>query len=73
MSDADAPLFPAYSQAEGDRLYEVLIQAHQGLSEADSHRLNARLVLMLLSALGDAAGAEAVLTAARSGFASEGG
>ena len=37
----------------GDDFYEALIRAHQGLSEAESHTLNARLVLILANHIGD--------------------
>ena len=37
----------------GDDLYEALIRAHQRLSEAESHTLNARLVLILANHIGD--------------------
>ena len=30
--------------AEGDSVYAALMAAHEGLSEAESHALNARLV-----------------------------
>ena len=39
----------------GDDFYEALIRAHQGLSEAQSHALNARLVLILANHVGDLA------------------
>ena len=37
----------------GDDFYEALIRAHAGLSEAESHALNARLVLILANHVGD--------------------
>jgi len=37
----------------GDDFYEALIRAHEGLSEAESHTLNARLVLILANHIGD--------------------
>jgi hypothetical protein len=37
----------------GDDFYEAMIRAHQGLSEAQSHTLNARLVLILANHIGD--------------------
>lgn len=36
-----------------DDFYEALITAHQGLSAADSHAMNARLVLLLANHIGD--------------------
>jgi hypothetical protein len=49
----------------GDDLYAALLQAHEGLSEADSQRLNARLVLLLANELDDPERAMAVFRAAR--------
>lgn len=37
----------------GDDFYEALMAAHQGLTEDDSARLNARLVLIMANAIGD--------------------
>jgi Protein of unknown function (DUF2783) len=37
----------------GDDFYEALIRAHEGLSEAQSRALNARLVLILANHIGD--------------------
>jgi hypothetical protein len=37
----------------GDDFYEALIRAHEGLSDAESLRLNARLVLILANHIGD--------------------
>lgn len=36
-----------------DDFYEALITAHQGLSTAESHAMNARLVLLLANHIGD--------------------
>lgn len=36
-----------------DEAYAGLIAAHGGLSEAESHALNARLVLILMNHVGD--------------------
>jgi hypothetical protein len=36
-----------------DEAYARLIAAHDGLTEADSHALNARLVLILMNHIGD--------------------
>ena len=38
-----------------DDVYALLIGAHEGLSDADSAALNARLVLILANAVGDLA------------------
>ena len=37
----------------GDEFYEALLDAHQGLSEAQSLALNARLILTLANHIGD--------------------
>jgi Protein of unknown function (DUF2783) len=39
--------------AQGDDFYEALIRAHEGLTDAQSHTLNARLVLILANHIGD--------------------
>lgn len=36
-----------------DESYALLIKAHEGLSEADSHAMNARLILILMNQIGD--------------------
>ena len=38
-----------------DDFYEALIEAHQGLSSAESHAFNARLVLVLANHVGSTA------------------
>lgn len=37
----------------GDVFYAALLEAHQGLTEEESARLNARLVLILANQIGD--------------------
>ena len=37
----------------GDHFYDQLMQAHRGLSEAQSEQVNARLVLLLANHIGD--------------------
>ncbi len=37
----------------GDDFYALLMKAHEGLSEAESIELNARLVLLLANQVGD--------------------
>jgi Protein of unknown function (DUF2783) len=37
----------------GDDFYELLVQGHQGLSDADSELMNARLVLLLANHIGN--------------------
>ena len=53
--------------ADPDGLYAAILEAHAGLSEAESAALNARLVLLLANHIGDAAVlAEALATARKS-------
>ena len=44
----DAPNIP-----DADDFYADLLATHEGLSEAESHALNARLVLVLCNHIGD--------------------
>jgi hypothetical protein len=39
--------------ADPDAFYEALVEAHRGVSEAESAALNARLVLILSNHIGD--------------------
>ncbi|MEM8850945.1 MAG: DUF2783 domain-containing protein [Pseudomonadota bacterium] len=48
-----------------DDLYALLLDAHRGLGEAESHALNARLVLLLLSDAADRARAADLIVKAR--------
>lgn len=55
-----------------DESYARLIATHDGLTEAESHALNARLVLILMNQVGDAATiAEALALARATGRASD--
>lgn len=51
FKEFDKPVFREFSP--GDDFYEALISAHEGLSEAQSHELNAKLVLFLSNHIGD--------------------
>jgi hypothetical protein len=53
--------------AAGDLFYEALIRAHHGLSDEESARLNARLVLILANQVGDLDTLKAALGTARTG------
>lgn len=53
--------------ARPDEVYAALIAAHEGLSDADSQALNARLILILLNHIGDEGVIRAALAAARDG------
>jgi len=48
-----------------DDFYEALIEAHQGLDAAQSHELNAKLVLLLANHIGDLRVLREALQAAR--------
>ncbi len=50
---------------DGDGFYQALIDSHQDLSLEDSHRLNARLVLMMANEIGQLELLKSILTAAR--------
>jgi hypothetical protein len=67
---------PALKTAEnfagrGDDFYSALMAAHDGLSETDSQRLNARLVLLLANHVGDIEVLKEALTRARQGLGSK--
>lgn len=53
--------------ADADGFYARLLATHRDLSEAQSHALNARLVLILSNHIGDAEVLEAALALARDG------
>jgi Protein of unknown function (DUF2783) len=55
--------FRAFSP--GDDFYEALIEAHRDLSDAQSERLNARLILLLCNHIGDIAVLREALALAR--------
>ena len=50
-----------------DDFYAALIGAHEGLDEAESHALNARLVLLLANHVGELEVLREALAAARAG------
>jgi Protein of unknown function (DUF2783) len=49
----------------GDDIYDLLMAAHAGLSLADSAKLNARLVLLLINAVGDEATLRTIIARAK--------
>jgi len=55
------------NMADADGFYAKLLASHRGLTEAQSHALNARLVLILANQVGDAATLDAALALARDG------
>ena len=56
---------PAADPAASDEFYECLMDAHQGLSEDQSHLLNARLILLLANQVGDISQLKALIATAR--------
>ncbi|WP_253949095.1 DUF2783 domain-containing protein [Mangrovicoccus sp. HB161399] len=46
-------LTTAPNLADPDEAYARLIAAHEGLAEAESHAMNARLILILMNHVGD--------------------
>ncbi|WP_411889610.1 DUF2783 domain-containing protein [Yoonia sp. SDW83-1] len=48
-----------------DGFYDELLAAHKGLSKAESHALNARLILVLANHVGDRAVLREALAAAK--------
>ena len=48
-----------------DDLYQALVDAHDGLTDAESRQLNARLILLLANHIGDAEVMMAATAAAR--------
>ncbi len=51
--------------ADVDGVYQKLIDAHQGLTDAESMSLNARLILILINHIGDKAIIDEALEIAR--------
>jgi len=54
--------------AHGDDFYAALLAAHEGLSAAESARLNVRLLLLLANQVGDRAALLTALDRARKGL-----
>ena len=59
--------------AAPDDFYQALIDAHRGLTEAESHRVNAKLVLLLANHIGDPAVLQEAVAAAVKGAPSPAG
>jgi hypothetical protein len=51
--------------ADADGFYAALLAAHKGLTAAESHALNARLVLVLANHVGDCAVLDQAITLAK--------
>jgi len=63
MPNAD-PIATELAIADADGFYEALIRVHDGLDDAESARLNARLILLLANQIGDRQVLDACLHAA---------
>ena len=50
---------------DGDAFYELLMKAHEGMTEEDSHALNMRLVLLMANRIGSIGELEAIIQAAK--------
>jgi hypothetical protein len=59
------PLITTPHFEAADAFYEALIDAHRELSAAQSHELNAKLVLLLANHVGERAALNEALAAAR--------
>ncbi len=58
---------PLRAYTPGDDFYEMLIEAHRDLGDADSRLVNARLVLLLANHVGDLDVLREALAVARAG------
>jgi Protein of unknown function (DUF2783) len=56
----------------GDEIYAELIDAHAGLTEVESRRLDLRLILLLANQVGDEVAIREALRLARAGLGSSG-
>ena len=63
---------PRQAYTPGDDFYEALIHAHEGLIDAQSEGLNARLVLLLANHIGDVEVLREALALARKDLGSSG-
>jgi hypothetical protein len=58
---------PRHAYTPGDDFYEMLIEGHRGLSDAQSELMNARLLLLLANHVGDLRVLREAIDAARRG------
>jgi len=65
MSVMATPLKDKLNIAAPDELYELLIRAHEGLSQEASLKLNAKLILLLANHIGDLEVVRAALAKAK--------
>lgn len=68
-----ADLITRPNLANVDEIYQQLIELHQGRTEADSLRVNARLILTLVNHIGDAQVIREAIDVARSSGSQDGG
>lgn len=59
----------ARAYTPGDDFYEMLLNGHQGLTDAQSELMNARLVILLANHIGDLHVLQEAITLARQGVA----
>jgi len=65
MSVMATPLKDKLNIAAPDELYELLIRAHEGLSQEESLKLDAKLILLLANHIGDIEVVRAALVKAK--------
>lgn len=65
MLDGGEMLITTPNLSAADDIYARLIAAHETLSEAESHKLNAKLVLIFMNHVGDSKVIEQALDHAR--------
>ena len=63
-----SPLIRTPNLPDHDGFYAQLLATHKGLTEADSHALNAQLVMILANHIGDRQALGEALELARKGF-----
>ena len=56
-----------HAYTAGDEFYELLVEGHRGLDDAQSELMNARLVLLLANHVGDLGVLREAIAAARRG------
>ena len=57
--------------SQPDDLFEALVDAHENLTNAESHQLNSRLILLLANLVGDLDQVLAAINKARSSITAE--
>jgi hypothetical protein len=58
-------IYPDRLSPQQDDVYNALMDAHDGLTEPQSHALNARLILLMANQIGDLGVLRDLLTTAR--------